>query len=178
MNVLVRAVEHLNQLITRAMGAAMAMLLASMAILVIASVIFRYVLNSSLTWGEEATRYMDAWLVFVGLAVAHRVGAHVRITLLFDSTPKKYRRWVEGLSEAIVLLLLIALAVLGSQLVASNFERGQMTPALRIPIAWVYLAVPVGLGLMALQSLERLLKLLIGMDLPQDPAAAQHDATA
>ena len=169
MNTALDVVERTNDGITKALGAAMAILLAGMAILVVVSVVFRYLLNSSLTWSEELIRYMDAWLVFAGLAVAHRVGGHVRITLLFDLTPKKFRRWPEALSEAIVLVLLLVIAVLGTQLVISNFDRNQMTPALRIPIAWVYLAVPVGLFLMALQSLERLLRLLAGRELPTDP---------
>lgn len=169
MEIVLAVVERVNKGVTKVLSASMAILLAGMAIFVVTSVVFRYVLNSSLTWSEELIRYMDAWLVFAGLAVAHRVGGHVRITLLFDLTPQRYRRWPEALSEAIVLVVLVVIAVLGAQLVISNFERNQMTPALRIPIAWVYLAVPVGLFLMALQSLERLLRLLAGRELPTDP---------
>jgi len=170
MNTALAFIERVNVGITKVLGGAMALLLAAMAFIVVLSVVFRYVLNDSLTWSEELIRYMDAWLVFMGLAVAHRIGGHVRITLLFDLTPARFRRLPEAFSEAIVLILLLVIAYFGTQLVLANFDRNQMTPALRIPIAWVYLAVPLGVALMALQSLERLLRLLAGRELPTDPS--------
>jgi TRAP-type C4-dicarboxylate transport system permease small subunit len=170
MKLLLRSLELFNAAIGRGLAMVAGGLLAAMAALVVVSVFFRYVLNASLTWSEEATRYMDAWLVFGGLAVAHRMGAHVRITLLFDMTPTRFRRYVEALSELVLLGLLVAMAYLGAQLVMANFDRNQLTPSLRIPIAWAYLAVPLGLALMALQSLERLLRLLSGREMPPSGA--------
>lgn len=178
MNILLRALEGLNALVARLLDVAIGALLAAMATLVVASVFLRYVLNSSLTWSEELTRYLDAWLVFLGLSVAHRMGAHVRITLLLDLTPSRYRRYIHAFSEVVLFVLLVAVAILGAQLVLSNFDRNQLTPALRIPIAWVYLSVPVGLGLMALQALERVFRLLAGRELhpPAEELDAEQDA--
>lgn len=178
MKILLGALEGFNALVARLLGIAIGLLLAAMATLVIASVFFRYVLNSSLTWSEELTRYLDAWLVFLGLSVAHRMGAHVRITLLFDLTPRRYRLYVQALSEVVLFVLLVAIAILGAQLVLSNFDRNQLTPALRFPVAWVYLSVPVGLGLMALQALERIFRLLTGRELhpPADGLSVEQDS--
>lgn len=162
MRTLLRAVSRVNAVASRVIGAAVVLLLAGLSGVVIVSVFFRYVLNSSLVWSEEAARYLDAWLIFLGLSIAHSTGSHVRIGLLFEKVPPRMRRYVEALSESVLLALLLTLAYFGLQLVLANFDRGQTTPALRISIAWIYLSVPVGLLLMGLQSVERLLSLLLG----------------
>lgn len=174
MRTLLRAVRRANALASRAIGAAVVMLLAGLAGVVIISVFFRYVLNSSLVWSEEAARYLDAWLIFLGLAVAHSTGSHVRIGLLFEKVPAHIRGYLEALSEAVLLGLLLTLAYFGLQLVLSNFERGQTTPAMQISIAWIYLSVPVGLILMSLQCVERLLALLLGEPLSSELAPPEE----
>ena len=41
-------------------------------------------------------------------------------------------------------------------------STGQKTPALEIAAYWVFLSVPVGMGLMALRTLERLWGVITG----------------
>ena len=41
---------------------------------------------------------------------------------------------------------------------------GQNTPALEIKMYWVFLSVPLGLGLMALRTLERMWRMFRGKD--------------
>lgn len=160
----------LNRLLARAATAVSATLLLGVVAVVLLSVFFRYVVNSSLSWGEELTRYLAAWLVFTGMAPAYRAGEHVRIGVLVDRFSERSRRVLYVASEVLVLVLVSAIAWEAAHLTIANFTRDQVTPGLRIPIAWVYLAIPVGMGLMALQSLERLVRLFVDRRL-LDPEA-------
>ena len=49
-------------------------LVLSIAVIVSASVFFRYVLNDSLSWSEELAKYAMLWLVFLGSPIALRLG--------------------------------------------------------------------------------------------------------
>lgn len=151
-------------------------LLLAITVVVLVSVFFRYVVNSSLVWSEELTRYLAVWLVFLGMAPAYRAGEHVRIGVVVDRLPDRWRRATYVIAELVVIGLVSVVAWEGGHLAAANFERDQLTPALRIPIAWIYVAIPIGLGLMSLQSLERLVRLLFERPLPRpEPELATSD---
>lgn len=171
--VALRWLSHVNAWSARISGGAAAALLTVMTVVIALAVYFRYVLNDSLLWAEELTRYSAVWLVFIGTGVAHRWGQHVRIGLLLEKFPRRAGYAGEFVVELIVLAIFGIIAWFGWEITEANFERYQTSPAMGIPIAWVYLAIPVGLGLAALQSLERLLwasyQLVAGKEIPPRP---------
>ena len=75
---------------------ALIVLLATMAVLVIANVISRYVFLYSFTWVEEATRYMMIWAAFLGAGLALRVGGHIAIDHLASALPPMAARIVRA----------------------------------------------------------------------------------
>jgi TRAP-type C4-dicarboxylate transport system permease small subunit len=52
----------------------------------------------------------------------------------------------------------IFLAYKGSELVLILVKRGQVSPAMRIPMAYAYASVPVGCSLMAIRLIERMVE--------------------
>ena len=60
------------------------------------------------------------------------------------------------IGELVSLIFCLAIMGFGAQATAANFARHQVSPALHIEIAWIYLAIPVGFGVLALQSAVRL----------------------
>lgn len=132
-----------------------AVLLASLVVVIIAIVFFRYVLNSSLMWGEELARLIAAWLVFLGLSCAHRRSEHVAVKSLLRKIPGISDETARRIGEVIVLAICAIVVLLGFMATIANFERNQLTAALQIPIGWGYLSIPVGFTLLGLQSLLR-----------------------
>ena len=51
-------------------------LVAAIAVIVIASVIMRYVFNNSISWSEDAAKFLMVWLAFLGAPLGFRHGAH------------------------------------------------------------------------------------------------------
>lgn len=168
-----------NAWFARAAGVIAGGLLVAMTIVVGAAVYFRYVVNSSLIWSGEATRYLAIWLVFIATGLAHRWRQHVRIGILLERLPGRARHVGELVVELVVLTLFATIGWFGLELGLTNLERGQLSPAMGIPIGWIYFAVPVGFGLAALQSLERALwhlyQLVTGRDLPPRPFVSSPD---
>jgi TRAP-type C4-dicarboxylate transport system permease small subunit len=47
-------------------------------------VVFRYVLGLAVPWTEEAARYFNVWMVFMGCSVAVAREGHIRVTFLIQ----------------------------------------------------------------------------------------------
>lgn len=115
-------------------------LVASMTLIVSASVVCRYVFNVPLPWAEEVTRYMFIYTIFLGGAVGVRRSIHVKLDLWRrDSRTGQVMEWVARL---LVTAFLIFLTYYGFVLAGSALE--QRSPALGIPIGLAYLAIPLG----------------------------------
>lgn len=135
-------------------------LMAAILSVVLLAVFFRYVLNASLFWGEEAARYLTVWVIFLSTSVAYRAGGHVRISTFLVQLSARARWRVQLLATVTEVVLMALLAWYGWVLASNNLQRGQLSPALQIPIGWVYLAVPVGLALTLLHALVRAVHLV------------------
>ncbi|MGX9901562.1 TRAP transporter small permease [Arthrobacter sp. SA17] len=123
---------------------------------VLSSVFFRYILNASLSWGEELARYLSIWLVFLGLTCAHRRSEHPALQSLLGRIPGFSPEVARRIGELFTVIVSFAVVWYGAEGTAANFDRNQVSPALQIQIAWAYLAIPVGFALMGLQGIVRM----------------------
>lgn len=127
------------------------LLMASMAILVFANVVMRYVFNQSIFWVEEFTQIQMIWVAYLGAGLALREGRHVAVDMLQDTLPVRLRhaiRWFIALAMALFLLTLV---VLGVQI--AEFTWNQETPAMGLPAGLPYLGIPLGAAAMLLHLL-------------------------
>ena len=79
---------------------------------------------------------------------------HIRIDAAINLYPKKARPYIEILSELIVLGFAIFIAVTGYTVFGKIAWSGQMSPAMRIPMQFVYAAPMIGMGLTAIRQLQ------------------------
>jgi TRAP-type C4-dicarboxylate transport system permease small subunit len=121
-------------------------LMAAMAVLVFANVVSRYLLNYSIIWVEELTRYMMVWVGFLGAGLVLRLGAHIALEAFQDLLPSRAAR---ALRAGIVVLLgatFASMTWLGARYAAFAWE--QETPVLNWSTGAVYLAIPIGSALL------------------------------
>ncbi|MFA6507446.1 MAG: TRAP transporter small permease [Treponemataceae bacterium] len=116
------------------------------SLIAFAQVISRYVFNASLTWGEEALRYLFIWMFFLAAAACTKEKLHVNLELLVDVFPAQVKKIVLTVMDCLVLLFLSFLVVYGFLFSYENL--GQLSAALEIPIGAVNSAIPVGSALM------------------------------
>ena len=127
-----------------------------MTLVVWLQVFQRYVMNASLSWSEELARYILVWVTLVGASVAMRRGQHLSLDLLRDMLKPALRRAGILMSEGIVLIFWLFVIYYGTRYAIENLT--QLATALPVAYGYVYIGIPIGAALMALQSVENLLR--------------------
>jgi TRAP-type transport system small permease protein len=136
-------------------------LFAAMVVVTAAGVFFRYVLNAALPWAEEADRYLFIWLSFVGASITMRYQAHIAVDILVRSFKPAARDWAALLSHGCILVFVGTVFFASERVI--EVTSTTRTTATDVPMSWVYLAVPVGCTLMAIEVLRLAGRILRGM---------------
>jgi C4-dicarboxylate transporter DctQ subunit len=134
--------EALNKLIDRLENAAMVAFMSTATIITTFQVIYRYGFNGSLSWAEEVVIYSIVCMSFVGASMGVRKGVHISVDVLNAFVSPAVNRWLHIISAVLGMVFAIALTYLGFQLFFSTLSRGMLSPAMRIPMAWIYF--PIG----------------------------------
>lgn len=118
-----------------------------MFVVICCQVLFRYVLHQPSPWTEELARYLFIWVSMIGAAYGVYTQAHFGFELLV----KKMSPRMQHLGHYFILLsmgvLVYVLVVYGLRMV--HVVSFQMTPALQLPMRYVYYSLPVSGLLMA-----------------------------
>ena len=128
--------------------------------LVFFQVVMRYVFKNSLSWSEELARYLFLWQIWIGASFAVKEHRHLRIEVLLDQFQGRARQGFELAVLVIWFGFSLFLAKEGFELARMLFERGQVSPAMQIPMGYAYAAVPVGCGLMAVRLIGEMAGIL------------------
>ena len=131
-------------------------LIGVMVLVILLQVFYRYVLNSALPWPEEAARALMVWMMALTAPSAYRWGGFVNITMISDSFPRVFRNLLAIATYILAAAILIVLL----QQAANHFNSGFIfrSSTLKIPLAWIYLAMSVCFGLLMSVNLELLLR--------------------
>jgi len=119
---------------------------SAMVISTFLQVIFRYLFNSPLFWSEELSRYCFVWVVFVGAAIAMKRGAHIGVDYFEMKLPSRFKNYLK-IAVNILIIFFLVITIYQSMLVVI-VNMSQCSPAMKIPMGLIYLAIPVGLSLM------------------------------
>lgn len=139
---------------------------------VFSNVIGRYFLHSPIRWSDEVSLFLFLWLAYLGALAALMGRRHYSFPGLIDMFPAKLRLAAKTLSDLLVLVMLGVLVWCGGQLV--EMLRFQRSPAIDLPIYYVYSALPLVSALMALVVAYQIVARLRGApELGQDASEPQ-----
>jgi TRAP-type C4-dicarboxylate transport system permease small subunit len=134
----------LRQKIDTVLGRILIVIMGVMVINVIWQVFSRFVIGTPSSFTDELARYLMIWLGILGTAYVSGKNMHVAIDVLAlkssNKTQKKLKLIVYTL---IILFAFFAMVIGGSRLIYITYLLDQKSPALQIPLALVYLAIPV-----------------------------------
>jgi TRAP-type C4-dicarboxylate transport system permease small subunit len=123
--------------------------LTALIIVVLTAQIFcRYVLNASLVWSEEVATWCMIWVVYAGSATLMRHWRHVHIPIFVRLLPLRVRPLVIILAKVATMGCVALIAYYGVIVFNGTFHIVSQTTG--ISTGWIKLAVPIGMGLMAL----------------------------
>lgn len=86
-------------------------LLGLMTLITFANVVARYVFNSNILWGLEATVFLFAWLVLFGASYCVKHSVHIGVDIFINSLSKKNKRFVALCAVGACLVFSILLLI-------------------------------------------------------------------
>ncbi|TXR53371.1 TRAP transporter small permease [Reinekea thalattae] len=141
-------------------GFLIATILASASVLTFVQVFFRYVLNDSIFWAEEAVLYLIIAMSFLSTSLGVRKKSHITVDVLKACIPKSFQAVFLFISSLIGFVFGLLIFYYGYALYSSAVSRGQLTPTLRMPIAYIYALIPITACLQSFRYFESMVSLV------------------
>jgi TRAP-type C4-dicarboxylate transport system permease small subunit len=148
-------------------------LMAAFVVIVLTAVFFRYVLNDSLTWGEQVARYLFIWMIMLGMPILYHEKANVSFDMLFTKFPARSQDVV----RVVLDLLVIAFGVFMSVQAFAYIDKvgSNILEGLGIPQWMVIVAQPIGGLLLAVVALESAVLGVMNLRRSVEPAERRWD---
>lgn len=145
--------EAMRQLVrlTDAMSGA---LLVAICALNLAAVFMRYVMLNSISWSEEAIRYLAVWMTFLGIASVSWLDEHMDMNLFTEFGGAAFQRWHRAVLHA--LAIVFGGLVLWQGAIYVWLNGRQTAPTTGLQMLYVYSAIGIGGLLILLVSLVKL----------------------
>lgn len=146
--------------------------ISMMVVLVICvtwQVFSRYVLNTPSTSTDEIARFSMIWVGLLGAAYTVGVQKHLSIDLFTLNLTGVKRR----ISNIVINLFIFGFSASvmtwgGFNLFAKVYESGQVSPALQMPMAYVYIVLPLSGAIMMYYSLLFIIDAFINSGNPEN----------
>gem|GEM_PF-583695 len=134
---------------------ALLILFPCMVAVVFIATLARYLNLFPMFWGEEVARYIMVFMAYIGAGLGIKKGAHVGVSFVVDRFKNPTMRLALDLFRVAVILFFCGLILnYFNQIIRAQIAMGQTSPALFIPMWIPYSAVPLGMFLVAIRTLE------------------------
>jgi C4-dicarboxylate transporter DctQ subunit len=124
------------------------------------SVALRYLMGTGFTWATELTIYLFIWMAKFGAAYGVRTGIHVGVDYVVNRLEGRPRTLMVVIGLGLGVLFTAVVAFLGARWVVFVHGTGQISPDLEWPMWIIYLAIPLGTGLMCYRFIQSLVRFL------------------
>lgn len=126
------------------------------------SILTRYVFNSALSWAEEVSRYLFVWSAFLSASLCLRKRSSIKIDMLLTALPPVLQRIMLICGDLVMLGFFIYVFNGAWATTTRLMQTGQTSPALLLPMYFVYFSMVVGFGLSIFRLAQRLWLLVTG----------------
>ena len=163
---MMKIIQSINDLLHKSLQIILCVLFASLIATVLWQVFSRLISKVTIAyelpqiiqpskWTEELATFQLAWLALLGAAYAMRTYAHLGFESIEQAMSPRQKKITDYAARGAVILFCLAVMVYGGlKLVLMTLELDQITPALQIPMAYVYVVIPLSGLLMTFFALE------------------------
>ena len=136
--------KNIIKIIDAVLKNALIILMVALVVAVSWQVISRYIFAAPSSWTEEVARFLLIWVGVLGAAYAFRTGVHLGLDVLPKKLTGNAAQALKFFTLLIVSVFAVAVLIIGGGgLVALTWELKQYSAVLGLPIAFVYLVIPV-----------------------------------
>lgn len=154
----------IDQFISRIESVILAAGVLLMAFNTMANVVGRFVFGESLFFSGEVNRILIIMITFAGIGYAARHGRHIRMSAIYDALPVGGRKALMISISLFTGLIMLFLLYYSLVYIVDLYSKGRILPALSIPIFLIYLWVPLGFLITAIQYFLTAIKNLTSHD--------------
>ena len=124
-------------------------------------------------WSNDITEAMLYLITMCAAPWLLRKGQHIRVDIILRAIPKRIAWYCEWFADAVGLFCCVAMVWYGVKMTASSYASGAMTvKTLVTPEWWLLAPLPVAFGLLAIEMLFRMQRLLHGERGPREDAVS------
>ncbi len=109
--------------------------------LLLINVFSRNLLDGSIAWIEEGSRFIFTWMMFLGISIGVYRKKHLGVEFLVEKYPPKLKRAFALASDSLTILLFLVLTIYGFKYSAGTMKM--YSPIMSIPYGVVYLCIPL-----------------------------------
>jgi TRAP-type C4-dicarboxylate transport system permease small subunit len=155
------------RVLSRLSGYVAAALIGASVIVVCQMVIVRYALNENTIWQTDFVTYSLVAATFVGSPYVLMTRGHVNVDVLPHYLGEASRRRLALFASILTLAFCVTLAVLTFQFWKEAWDNKWVSDTMWRARLWIpYASMPIGLGLLCLQSIADLIGLITGSEKP------------
>ena len=139
--------------------------------LIFAQILMRWLVNNSITWSEELARYIFIWQIWLGTSIGFKDDKHIKITIIRDKFGDKGKAVYDIIARLILLAFCAFMVMMGMKMVQQLANTHYLSAALRMPMSWVYMALPFSSMIVCLRIIGKIVydfKFLFNKALPPD----------
>lgn len=153
-----KAINKASDFVDKVCSVIVVTMIACMVLATSLQIICRVFFNA-LSWSEEVTRYLLVWSTFIGAGCVYKRGGHIKVTFAQDMLPPKLKKAAQVLVHMLCGAFFAIALFYGFKYM--NRQGGQLSAAMRIPMRLVYMAIPVGCGIMLLHVFDSIIRILV-----------------
>ena len=155
---LLQLLGKLEYLAKRMLEIVVFLLFALMTVLTFAQVFTRFLLNISLSWSEELSRFILVWLIFTASILTYGEKLHIVVDVLIVKLTGMTSHVVQLINRVLVLLFCIFVTLGAVEFLPMTAI--QRSPACGIYMSYIYGAIPVSMIFMGLITIKEILKII------------------
>lgn len=137
--------ETIDRWLTKILNFVVVTAFVLLVILVSMQVFIRFFTKSSLTWSEELSTFIMVWMVLFASVLVTRNHGHIWVENFMEKITGSTRYLFLGIGNVLVAVFL--LIIIWGSFILLPTVHSQIAPATKICMSYIYLAVPLSMGL-------------------------------
>lgn len=135
----------------------MAILFYAVTLLVTLQVILRFVFSTGFSWGEEVSRFMFVWLMYISIAYATRNQRHIKMSFLINIFSESIKKKIMIFTDILFLIFCGVLFYATIMVCKTVFEFHDMAVTINVSMNIVFGAGVFGFGLMVVRLVQSII---------------------
>ena len=153
-----KVLQKIGDILDRVCGFLTVIMIGAMVVITTAQIICR-IWFTALSWSEEVTRFLLIWATFLGAGCVYRRSGNIAITAVQGLFPEGMQKALRITVHVICFCLFTALLYYGVQYCNKQVRTAAALP---IKMKYIYMCLPVGMGICMYHAFVMILEELKG----------------